>query len=188
LTSDYAAVAAEMRAVAAFFGKETLCETSPDAVLANAKAIRETCGDRALLRALHFHSENKRVDAMYRVMRRITTAGDLSAKQALFGEYLAIVNESGHSSWELLQNMYPPSQTRTQALCAALAVTRELLAAAGKAQGACRVHGGGFAGTIQAYIPNDMLCAYTETMEALFGSGAAFVLTIRAAGMTEVLP
>ncbi|MDR2803730.1 MAG: galactokinase [Treponema sp.] len=187
LTPDYAAVAAEMRAVAAFFGKETLCETSPDAILANAKAIREMCGDRALMRAMHFHNENNRVDAMYRVMRRINMAGELYEKQTLFGEYLAIVNESGHSSWELLQNMYPPSQTRTQALCAALAVTRELLAAS-KAQGACRVHGGGFAGTIQAYIPNDMLRTYTETMDAIFGGEAASVLTIRPAGMTEVLP
>jgi galactokinase len=193
LTPDYAAIPAEMRSVAKVFAQETLAGTTLPEIMRNIPKIRAECGDRALIRAIHFHNENKRVDLMYGLMQKIDNERESSVKAACFQEYLALVNESGHSSWELLQNMYSPSHRDTQALCAGLAVTREFLnnggapAVAGTHSGACRVHGGGFAGAIQAYIPLGRITEYCGFMDVIFGQGATTVLKIRSVGATEVL-
>jgi galactokinase len=191
LTPDYAAIPLEMRSVAGVFGKDVLAETTLEDILGNVPKIRVACGDRALLRAIHFHHENQKVDRMRTLMQKIEDAPGSQAKRAFFEEYLAVVNESGHSSWELLQNMYSPSQVNAQGLCAGLALTREFLkgdgACHGIYNGACRVHGGGFAGTIQGYISVERIGAYREFMDNVFGPGAVTVLKIRPVGVTEVL-
>ena len=187
LTPDYAAVPIEMRSVAGVFGKDALAETTLEDILGNAPKIRATCGDRALLRAIHFHNENKRVDLMRDLMQKIEDAPDTRTKRAVFQEYLAVVNDSGHSSWELLQNMYSPAKVNAQGLGAALALTREFLKSGGADNGACRVHGGGFAGTIQAYIPRERIAAYRDMMDRVFGPSAVTVLKIRPVGVMEVL-
>ena len=187
LTPDYAAVPLEMRSVAGVFGKDALAGTTLEDILGNAPKIRASCGDRALLRAIHFHNENKRVDLMRGLIQKIEDAPDAQAKRVFFQEYLAIVNESGHSSWELLQNMYSPANVNAQGLGAALALTREFLKQGGADNGACRVHGGGFAGTIQGYIPQERIASYRDVMDRVFGHGAVTVLKIRPVGVTEIL-
>jgi galactokinase len=178
LTPDYAAIPKEMKAVAEFFGKAVLGELDRETVLGRAADIRNHAGDRALLRALHFFDENDRVEAM---------AGALEAAAArAIDDYLALVNESGDSSWELLQNLYPPHRPAEQGLALALALTRRFLRKGGGRPGACRVHGGCFAGTIQAYIPLDILEAYRAEMEAVFGPGSVTVLRIRPVGAAEL--
>ncbi|MDR2150262.1 MAG: galactokinase [Spirochaetaceae bacterium] len=174
LTPDYAAISHEMKAVAAFFGKKVLQELTAPQILARAKELSAHLGDRAVLRALHFFNENKRVEAMKEALNR----RDMS-------RYLALVNESGDSSWELLQNVsssaHPASK---QSIALALALTRQFLGAG--SAGACRVHGGGFAGTIQTYLPSKQVPAYREYMDALFGAGAVTELKIRRWGVVEL--
>jgi galactokinase len=189
LTPDYAAIPAEMRSVARVFGRETLAGTTLPEILDNTLNIRAKCGDRALLRAIHFHDENKRVDLMRDLMVKIDAASDYSAKKAYFREYFALVNDSGHSSWELLQNMYSPSHENMQDLCTGLVLTRKFLSegAPGAHSGACRIHGGGFAGAIQAYIPLERIEEYRSLMDGIFGRGATTVLQIRPVGAAEVI-
>jgi galactokinase len=175
LTPDYAAIPQEMNAVARHFGKSFLREVELSQVLASAGELRRRVGDRAALRAIHFFNENSRVTAMTAALQ----------KQASFGKFLELVNESGDSSWELLQNIYSPNSPREQGLSLALALTKEFFREQ-KIKAACRVHGGGFAGTIQAYIPIELLDPYCQRMEALFGSGAVTELRIRPAGAVEV--
>jgi len=172
LTPDYAAIPQEMQAVARFFGKSYLREVDLAQLLAHAGAVRKAAGDRALLRAMHFCNEDRRAQAM--------------AETKHIGRFLELVNESGDSSWELLQNLYSPRDHREQGLPLALAVSREFFREQGL-QAACRVHGGGFAGTIQAYIPVAALDNYRQRMEALFGSGAVTVLRIRPVGAVELI-
>ena len=175
LTADYAAIPAEMKAVAGLFGKEVLRELAPEQVLDRAAEIRKTAGDRALLRALHFFDENKRVDAMLAALGN----NDI-------GTFLDLVNRSGDSSVALLQNIYSPRQPAEQGVSVALALTRDFIAAEAGGAGACRVHGGGFAGTIQAYMPLDRMDAYRRRMEGVFGAGAVTGLRIRPAGAEEL--
>jgi galactokinase len=184
LTEDYAAIPAEMKAVAAFFGKSVLREVDPKDVLAHAAEIRKAAGDRALLRALHFFAENRRVDAMLAALERANAAAGTARQQAIF-DYLGLVDQSGDSSWELLQNIYSPKKPGEQGVTLALAISRDFI---GKASivGACRVHGGGFAGAIQAYIPLDCLDAYRLRMEEVFGAGAVTELRIRPVGAVEL--
>jgi galactokinase len=182
LIPDYAAIPAEMRAVAGFFGKETLRDVDPPAVFSNAAEIRKAAGDRAFLRAVHFFNENRRVDAM-RVLLEEIDAGKPDPRT--FPDFLGLVDQSGDSSWELLQNVYSPQNPAEQGVSLALALTRDFLAA-GTKTGACRVHGGGFAGTIQAYIPLDCLDAYRAKMEMVFGAGAVTALRIRPIGASEI--
>ena len=188
LTPDYAAIPAEMKAAAAFFGKDTLSELDRETVLAGAAALRRACGDRGLLRALHFFDENRRVDAMTAALKKLDAPSSAAgaAGGSAFFEYLDLVNESGDSSWELLQNVYPPKDPAAQGLCVALALSRDHFRKRGL-RGACRVHGGGFAGTIQAYMPLDALEAYRRDMEAVFGEGAVTALRIRPLGAVELL-
>jgi galactokinase len=186
LTPDYAAIPEEMKAVAAFFGKSVLRETEEEAVEGRAAEIRKVLGDRALLRALHFFDENQRVDAMLAALERFDRAPTVGSKQNALAAYLALVNESGNSSWELLQNVYSPRNPKEQGISLALALTRDFLRSGTALPGACRVHGGGFAGTIQAYIPISVMDAYCAGMETVFGAGSVTVLQIRPVGAAEL--
>jgi galactokinase len=186
LTPDYAAIPREMRAAARFFGKTTLSEIGAEEVLNNIAQLREAAGDRAVLRALHFFNENKRVDSMKAALEKIKNQGGESS----FQDYLKLVNESGDSSWELLQNVYSPKNPAEQGVSLALALTREFFHSLpkrdGKMPGACRIHGGGFAGTIQVYLLEDQLEAYRVLMEGVFKSGAVTELRIRPIGAAEL--
>jgi galactokinase len=191
LTADYASVPAEMKAVAAFFGKTVLGELDKETVLDRAAKIRSELGDRALLRTLHFFDENIRVDAMTAALIKMANTDCKEAKEAI-NQYLNLVNESGGSSWKLLQNIYSPNNHESQGISVALALTKDffrkqkLCAAASQQAAACRVHGGGFAGTIQAYIPKDALNKYRSCMETVFGTGSVTTLQIRPKGAIEL--
>jgi galactokinase len=182
LTPDYAAIPEEMKAVARFFGKPVLRELDPEELLAHAVELRKALGDRALLRAIHFFEENRRVDAMQDALEKMYTALDSKEKQWAFGKYLDLVNESGASSWDLLQNIYSPGNPREQGIALALTLTRKLL----RDSGACRIHGGGFAGTMQAYVPEDCFEDYKTSMEKIFGEASVTVLSIRPVGAEEL--
>jgi len=172
LTGDYAAVRREMEFVAQALGAQVLRETSRDALLANLSAVREQCGDRAILRALHYFTENERVDAQAAALRR----GD-------FGAFLALVKESGRSSFMYNQNIYTGQMIRGQPVSLGLALSESVLGQ----RGAWRVHGGGFAGTIQAFVPMDLLESYREAMEAVFGADCCYVLNVRPQGGAKIL-
>lgn len=168
LTDDYAGIPAEMKAVANLFGKQTLNEVSEQEILAQAPEIRKKIGDRAFLRALHFAAETRRAAGMKEALER----GDLSV-------YFELVKESGLSSWRLLQNIVPAGAVRDQNIAVALALTEKFL---GK-DGACRVHGGGFAGTIQVYLPSGRIAEYIDYMKKVFGEAQVFPLQIRSHGV-----
>lgn len=165
LTDDYAAIPAEMKAVAAQFGKKVLREIDPAEMEAAIPKLRGKVSDRAILRALHFYDDNARVPMQVAALRE----DELDA-------FLSLVIESGESSWKLLQNVYARAQEEQMAL--ALELSRRVLGG----RGAWRVHGGGFAGTIQAFVPDGLLDAYVEKLEASFGAGACTVLSIRPEG------
>ena len=186
LTADYASIPAEMKAVAAFFGKSVLRELDKETVIAGAAKVRKSLGDRALLRAIHFFDENVRVDAMTAALAEMENAGAAATKQQALNSYLELVNESGDSSWELLQNVYSPHRPETQGIGAALALTKDFFRKQ-KLRGACRIHGGGFAGTIQAYLPLDVMDAYRANIEAVFGAGSLTILRIRPKGAVELV-
>jgi galactokinase len=186
LTPDYAAIPHEMNDVARCLGKSFLREVDLDAVLSHASEIRKTAGDRALLRAIHFCNEDRRAATMAEVLEKLDTASSVEQKQELMARYLNLVNESGDSSWELLQNIYSPRNPSEQALSIALALTREFFHKH-DVQGACRVHGGGFAGTIQAYVPVNVFEDYRKQMETIFGTDAVTKLWIRPIGATELV-
>ena len=167
LTGEYDSIPQEMRAAAAFFGKTVLREVDEAQVLANLPALRKAAGDRAVLRALHFFSDDRRVRGEADALEQ----GDMDT-------FLSLVGRSGRSSWEQLQDITPTGAVGEQAMAVALTVAERAL----DGQGACRVHGGGFAGTIQAFVPLDMLDAFVSGMEAVAGQGACHVLTFRSAG------
>ena len=171
LTDEYAAIPAELSAVCAVFGKEVLRQVDEKAFYARLPELRAAAGDRAVLRAMHFLGENRRVACQAAALER----GDFPA-------FLRYVNESGLSSQTLLQNVIPTGATAHQEVALALGLARHLL----DGQGAVRVHGGGFAGTIQAFVPNERLGAFRDGMEAVLGGGSCHVLTIRSAGGTEL--
>ncbi len=172
LTADYASIPAEMSAVARFLGSDYLRQVSPSDILARGPEIRKACGDRALLRALHFTGENARVTEMVEALH----AGDLRA-------YLKLVKKSGDSSWRLLQNLYPPEAPLEQGLSLGVALSSDFL---GK-KGAARVHGGGFAGTIQAYVPKTAFSGWKDLMESYFGPQSVLPIRARPVGATRVL-
>ena len=167
LTDEFAAVRAEMEAVAAFFGKKVLRELDKQTVIENAADIRAAVSDRAVLRAIHFFNDDERVVKEVEALE----SGD-------FTLFKKLTIESGRSSYMYNQNVYACSSPLSQPLSLALAVSEELL----KGKGAWRVHGGGFAGTIQAFVPNEMLDEYKNTMNSIFGSDACHVLSIRPMG------
>ena len=172
LTSEYAAVPAEMKAVAARFGKEVLREVSLDDILASAAKIREELGDRAFLRALHFQAENKRVEDQVEAL-----------KQNRMEDFLKLIKASGDSSYKYLQNVYTNQDIKHQNVSVALAVSDMFLGESGVS----RVHGGGFAGTIQAFVCNEAVAEYKANMDRIFGEGACDVLKVRKYGGMRVL-
>jgi len=172
LTGDYAAVRREMESVAQALGAQVLRETSKDALLENLPSVRKQCGDRAVLRALHYFAENDRVDAQAAALAR----GDFEA-------FLALVKGSGRSSFMYNQNVYTGGMTREQPVSLGLALSETVLGE----RGAWRVHGGGFAGTIQAFVPQDLLEEYRNAMEAVFGQGCCYVLQVRPQGGVRVI-
>ena len=172
LTHEYAAVPAEMRATATVLGKEVLHGTTLADLLEKADEIRETAGDRAYLRALHFVTENIRVQNAVAALR----ADD-------FDGFLKMIKASGDSSYKYLQNVYTNQDVQHQNVSVALAVSDAILGS----NGVCRVHGGGFAGTIQAFVKNEAVKEYKETLDKVFGKDACAVLKIRKYGGMKVL-
>ncbi|MBQ7004172.1 MAG: galactokinase [Oscillospiraceae bacterium] len=171
LTGDYAAIPAEMKAVAHALGAEVLSQTSKEALLANLPAIRRSCGDRAVLRALHFFGDDARVPRETAALQN----GDFSA-------FLEEVKASGRSSFMYLQNVSTYQSPAGQEVAVTIALCEQLLAG----RGAVRVHGGGFAGTVQAFVPLDMLDAFRTAAEAVLGEGKCHVLRLRSAGGAHV--
>jgi galactokinase len=172
LTDDYASVPTEMKAVAAHFGKSVLREISKAELIAAIPTLREKVGDRAILRAMHFLSENERVAAQ----KAALIGGDLDA---FFSEVLS----SGKSSFCYLQNVYTTKNLTEQGLSLALCLAEDYLA--GK-RAAWRVHGGGFAGTTQSYVPTEYVEGYRALMDSVFGEGSCIVLRIRPVGAVKV--
>ena len=172
LNDDYASVPAEMKAVATHFGQKTLRGLTEDDILREARILRKRVGDRAIMRALHFLRENKRVESARDALKRKELDG-------FFKEILA----SGNSSFKYLQNVYTTINVAEQGLSLALAITDKTLSDKG---GAFRVHGGGFAGTIQAFVKNEYLDEYVKIMNSVFGEGAAAVLDIRPLGAVRL--
>jgi len=167
LTPEYAAIPPEMKAVAKFFGKEYLREVDEKEFFANISEVRSKVGDRAIVRAIHFFGDHNRVTDEVNALR----SGD-------FEEFKRLINESGNSSFKYLQNVYPASDISNQALSIGLAISEKIL----QRKGASRVHGGGFAGTIQAFVPNEMVSEYREALDAVFGEGSCHVLKVRKYG------
>ena len=163
LTDEYAAITQELHAVCRFFGKEALRDVSEDEFMRQLPALRDAVGDRPILRAIHVYNENRRVIAQ----KQALLAGN-------FDVFLQGVRESGESSWCLLQNVIPAGRTKHQEVALALALAEELL----DGHGACRVHGGGFAGTIQAFVPAERLDAFKSGIEDALGAGRCHVLHI----------
>lgn len=172
LTAEYAAVPIEMKKAAAVFGKEVLHDVSKTELFANLNKVREAAGDRAALRAIHFVEENERV--------RIETA---ALKTGNITEFFENVKASGDSSFKYLQNVYSNSRIDQQNVSIALAVSDSIL---GK-NGVSRVHGGGFAGTIQAFAANSAVSEYQKAMDNIFGEGSCSILKIRKYGGMRVL-
>ncbi|MBQ2737260.1 MAG: galactokinase [Clostridia bacterium] len=171
LNDDYASVPYEMKAVAKEFGKDFLRGLTEDDIIARAPALRETVGDRAILRAIHFIRENDRGCKI----RECLKAKDVD------GFFRGVIR-SGLSSFRFLQNVFTTINVREQGLSLALAITEGYLDGAG----AYRVHGGGFAGTIQAFVPNELADGYVALMNSVFGEGAVMKLRIRQTGATRL--
>ena len=172
LTPDYAAVPAEMKAVAAYFGKDVLRGLSENDIIENLPVLRKACGDRAALRAFHFFRENERVTAQTEAL----LCGDVDA-------FLRDVIASGSSSFRFLQNVYTSQSPAEQGISLALCLTEGLLS--GKAC-AWRVHGGGFAGTIQVFVREELAEGYVSVMNSVFGDGAAMILSVRPEGAVQI--
>ena len=172
LTPDYAAVPVEMRAAAAVFGKEVLHGITMEELIEKSAEVRAAAGDRALLRAIHFVTENVRVQQEVAALKK----GD-------FAEFLRVLKSSGDSSYKYLQNVYTNHDVQHQNVSVALAISETILGE----NGACRVHGGGFAGTMQAFVKNEAVAEYKATMDKVFGEGSCQVLKIRKYGGMKVL-
>ena len=167
LTDEYAAIPDELHAICRCFGAEHLRQVPEEDFYARLPELRAAAGDRAVLRAIHVYEDNRRVEQQVQSLK----AGD-------FVRFLELVKESGRSSWMYLQNVIPAGRIRAQELAISLALAEKLLGG----RGACRVHGGGFAGTIQAYVPLDMLEAFRLGIEQVLGDGSCHVLSIRSEG------
>ena len=172
LTPEYAAIPVEMKSVAKFFGKSELRDITKEQLIENIAEVRKACGDRAVARAFHFFDDNERVGKEAAALR----GGDING-------FLKLVTESGNSSFKYLQNIFATKTPAEQGLVIGLYMSENILAG----RGAVRVHGGGFAGTIQAFVPSDMTEEYAEKMEKVFGKGSCYKLYIRPVGGTEVI-
>ena len=171
LTDEYAAIPGECKVVAAYMGKEVLTEIDEADFYAKIPELRKECGDRAVMRAIHFYQENARVPKQVAALEQ----GD-------FETFLKLIKESGYSSYMYLQNVIPAGYKEHQDVAVALAVCEHFLAG----RGAYRVHGGGFAGTIQAFVPYDILDSFVAGMDGILGEGACHVLSIRPQGGVEM--
>ena len=167
LTDEYAAVPAECKAVAKVCGGEVLREVPYETFLKKIPQCRKACSDRAVLRAFHFYADNDRVEKQ--VFALVNKAYD---------SFLQLVNESGHSSWEYLQNITPAGAIQQQAVGLTIAVAKDAL----EGKGAVRVHGGGFAGTVQAFVPLDMVAKFQKEVEMILGENTCHVMDIRPVG------
>ena len=172
LTDDYAMIPKEMKAVATFFGKEFLRDVDEAEFFSKIAAVRKAAGDRAVLRAIHFFAEDKRV------------AGQVNAlNEGRFADFLNLIKESGNSSFKYLQNIYTNKDVQNQSMSIALAVSEAVL----DGHGVSRVHGGGFAGTIQAFVENDFVDKYRDSLDNVYGKGACHVLKVRKYGGMKVM-
>ena len=170
LTDEYAAVPGEIKAVAACMGKEVLTQIDEAEFYAKIPELRKACGDRAVMRCIHFYQENARVPQQVAALKD----GD-------FDKFLSLIKQSGYSSWMYLQNVIPAGYKAHQDVAVALGLAEHYL----QGRGACRVHGGGFAGTIQAFVPFDILDRFVAGMDSVLGEGACHVLSIRPQGGVE---
>ena len=172
LTDDYAQIPEEMKKVAKFFKKSVLREVPEEDFYSQISGLRGVLGDRPVLRAIHFMEEERRVQ------------GEVDAlKEGNFPEFLELVKESGNSSFKFLQNIYTNRKVQEQAMSIALAGSERILGN----HGVCRVHGGGFAGTIQAFVQNDFVEEYKKRIERAFGVGSCHVLKVRQQGGVKVI-
>ena len=171
LTDEYAAVPGEIKAVAAHFGREVLTQIDEREFYANIPALRNACGDRAVMRCIHFYQENARVPRQVAALEQ----GD-------FDTFLKLIRESGYSSYMYLQNVIPAGYKKHQDVALALAMCEHFL----EGRGAYRVHGGGFAGTVQAFVPYDILDSFVAGIDGVLGEGACHVLSIRPQGGVEM--
>ena len=171
LTDDYSDIRSEMESVAAQFGKTFLRDVNENDFYRAIPQLREKCSDRAVLRAAHFFAENKRA---------VQEANALSDENMDY--FLELVKQSGESSANLLQNLYSCSQPTEQALSIGIMLSKRILGE----KGAVRVHGGGFAGTIQAFVPTDKVSEYVSEMNRVYGNGSCYVLKIRSVGGVEI--
>ena len=171
LTDEYAAITLELKAICQHFGKDVLTQIEKTDLIAAIPTLRKTCGDRAVLRALHFYAENDRVPKQVRAL-----------KDNDFDAFLALIKESGRSSYMYLQNVIPAGYTAHQDVALSLCLCQELLGD----RGGFRVHGGGFAGTVQAFVPMDMLEDFRQGIDRVLGEGSCHVLSIRPQGGVPV--
>ena len=170
LTDEYAAIPSELKKLCAYFGKDVLRQVSEEEFYQVIPELRKLCGDRAVLRAVHFFEENARVPLQVEALKK----GD-------FDRYLELMKESGYSSYMHLQNVIVSGAVEDQSVALALALCRKYL----KGQGGYRVHGGGFAGTVQAFVPFELLESFRQGVEEVLGEGACHVLSIRPQGGVE---
>ena len=171
LTDEYAAIPGELKALCAFFGKEVITEIPEEEFYAAIPALREKYPDRAIMRAIHEYNENRRVPQQVACLEK----GD-------FDGFLRLAKESGYSSWMYLQNVIPAGYVKQQAMAVALGLCEHYL----QGRRAYRVHGGGFAGTVQAFVPFDLLESFRAGIDAALGQGACHVLSIRPQGGVEM--
>ena len=171
LTDEYAAVPGEIKAVAAHFGKDVLTQIDETDFYAAIPELRKACGDRAVMRAIHFYQENARVPRQVAALEN----GD-------FEEFLRLIKQSGYSSWMYLQNVIPAGYKQHQDVAVALGLCEHYL----NGRGAYRVHGGGFAGTVQAFVPYDILEQFVAGIDGALGKGTCHVLSIRPQGGVEM--
>lgn len=172
LTDEYAAIPEEMKRVAAYFGKEILKQVDKNEFYTNIPEIRKVAGDRAVLRAMHWFEETDRVIDQVNAL-----------EEENFEKFKKLIKSSGDSSFKYLQNVYSVKNLSRQEMAVGLALSDVIL----KGKGVSRVHGGGFAGTIQAFVPNDIVDIYKKNMEDIFGEDACHVLKIRKYGGMKVL-
>ncbi len=172
LTDDYAAIPYEMRSVCEVLGKTLVREIDTEEILSNIDEIREKCGDRALIRALHVIYENERVDKAVKALE----ADD-------FNEFLEVIRQSGNSSFKYLQNVYSNHDVKDQSLSVALMYSENILGD----NGVCRVHGGGFAGTIQAFVKDEFVEEYKKEIEKVFGEDCCHILKVRKYGGRQLV-
>ena len=172
LTDEYAAIPGELKQVCAYFGKGVLTQVPEAEFYAAIPALRKCCPDRAILRAIHVYQDNARVPQQVQALR-----------EGNFDKFLTLVKQSGHSSYMYLQNVIPAGYIEHQDVAVALALCEHYL----QGRGAYRVHGGGFAGTVQAFVPFDLLEAFRSGLDAALGEGACHVLSIRPQGGVEMV-